>query len=144
MVRGVNLWPIKKKEAHVTKEHLASKEQRAYGAHGKDEEERGREGQRQLGTGRKGWGSIGGCWMWTRRAKAGLRSKRNHFAQDANSHEGYKRGEIRKPSLPPRCDAALGQVGLTSGTLSHRGTSRYGAQSACKVSAHAVLGRRVV
>ena len=33
-------------------------------------------------------------------------------------------------------------IGLTSGTPSHKGTSRGGAQSACMTSAHAALARR--
>lgn len=36
----------------------------------------------------------------------------------------------------------LAAIGLTSGTPSHKGTSRGGAQSACMTSAHAVLARR--
>ena len=117
-------------------------EQRTYGTYEKDEEERERVGQMQLGTGQKGQDSIGGCCTWT---KAGLKSKRNHLAQDANNHEGYK--EAESGNLPWRHDATWGQVlliGLTSGTPSHKGTSRGGAPSACKVSAHAVLTHRVV
>jgi hypothetical protein len=67
------------------------------------------------------------------------------LAQDASNHEGYK--EAESGNLPWRHDATWGQVlliGLTSGTPSHKGTGRGGAQSARMVSAHAVLTRRVV
>ena len=60
-----------KSKEHVTKigTRVPTKEK----THGEHEEYKGWEPERQrkFGTGRKGQDSIGGCCMWTERAKTG-------------------------------------------------------------------------